>query len=176
MWKIIGIIGIVGIMTSCSIFRNSKKESHISEVKQSAKLEYEWVDTSKVIEVVHETLDVQLPVRSYPINVPLVNGTANVVNSLYSLVLRLDSSTNNLTGVFSLPDTLLKGKRTSFKVENKGVSAKKKEETKSSETIKNKTEVRSVSWKTLVGAVVVVLVIIGIIVLVIRNYRKNRNL
>lgn len=179
MRKIIGIIGIVGffgILTSCSIFRNSKKESHVSEVKHSAKMEYEWVDTSKVIELVRESLDVKLPVRSYPINVPVVNGSVHVVNSLYSLVLKLDSSTNKLTGVFSLPDTLLKGERTSMKVENKGISAKKKEETKSSETIKNKTEVRSVSWKTVAGAVFVVLVIIGIIVLVIRNYRKSRNL
>lgn len=176
MWKIIGIIGIVGILSSCSIFRNSKKESHVSEVKQSAKIEYEWVDTSKVVELVRESLDVKLPVRSYPINVPLINGHANVVNSLYSLVLKLDSSTNNLTGVFSLPDSLLKGERTSMKVENKGVSAKKKEETKFSETIKDKTEVRSVSWKTVVGAVFVILIIIGIIVLAVRYYRKKRNL
>jgi len=176
MWKIIGIVGFFGILTSCSIFRNSKKESHVSEVKQSAKLEYEFVDTSKVIEVVHELLDVKLPVRSYPINVPIVNGSVHVVNSLYSLVLKLDSSTNNLTGVFSLPDTLLKGERTSMTVENKGISAKKKEESKSTEVKKDKTEVRSVSWKTVGGAVIVVLVIIGIIVLVIRNYRKSRNL
>ncbi|WP_312331902.1 hypothetical protein [Sphingobacterium sp.] len=176
MWKIIGIIGIFGMMTSCSIFRNSKKESHVSQVKQSAKIEYEVVDTSKVIEVVRESLDVKLPVRSYPINVPVVNGSVHVVNSLYSLVLKLDSSTNNLTGVFSLPDTLLKGERTSLKVENKGITAKKKEETKSTETIKDKTEVKSVSWKTVAGAVFVILVFIGIIVLVIRNYRKSRNL
>ncbi|MGJ1329401.1 hypothetical protein [Sphingobacterium multivorum] len=176
MWKIIGIIGIFGMMTSCSIFRNSKKEWHVSEVKQSAKIEYEVVDTSKVIEVVRESLDVKLPVRSYPINVPVVNGSVHVVNSLYSLVLKLDSSTNNLTGVFSLPDTLLKGERTSLKVENKGITAKKKEETKFKETIKDKIEVKSVSWKTVAGAVCVILVIIGIIVLVIRNYRKSRNL
>ena len=94
----------------------------------------------------------------------------------YSLVLKLDSSTNNLTGVFSLPDSLLKGERTSMKVENKGVSAKKKEETKVSETIKDKTEVKSVSWKTVVGAVFVILIIIGIIVLAVRYYRKKRNL
>ena len=164
------------MMTSCSIFRNSKKEWHVSEVKQSAKIEYEVVDTSKVIEVVRESLDVKLPVRSYPINVPVVNGSVHVVNSLYSLVLKLDSSTNNLTGVFSLPDTLLKGERTSLKVENKGITAKKKEETKFKETIKDKIEVKSVSWKTVAGAVCVILVIIGIIVLVIRNYRKSRNL
>lgn len=164
------------MMTSCSIFRNSKKESHVSEVKQSAKIEYEVVDTSKVIEVVRESLDVKLPGRSYPINVPVVNGSVHVVNSLYSLMLKLDSSTNNLTGVFSLPDTLLKGERTSMKVENKGITAKKKEETKFKETIKQKTEVKSVSWKTVAGAVCMILVFIGIIVLVIRNYRKSRNL
>jgi len=162
------------MMTSCSIFRNSKKQSHVSEVKQSAKLEYELVDTSKVIDVVRESLDVKLPERSYAINVPMVNGSAHVVNSLYSLVLKLDSSTNNLTGVFSLPDTLLKGERTSLKVENKGITAKKKEETKSSETIKDKTEVKSVSWKTIAGAVFVILVVIGIIILVIRYYRKKK--
>jgi hypothetical protein len=145
----------------------------VSEVKQSAKIEYEVVDTSKVIEVVRESLDVKLPVRSYPINVPVVNGSVHVVNSLYSLMLNLDSSTNNLTGVFSLPDTLLKGERTSLKVENKGITAKKKEETKFKETIKDKIEVKSVSWKTVAG---VILVFIGIIVLVIRNYRKSRNL
>jgi len=161
-------------MSSCSIFRNSKKESHLSEVKQSAKLEYELVDTSKVIEVVRESLDVKLPERSYSINVPMVNGSAHVVNSLYSLVLKLDSSTNNLTGVFSLPDTLLKGERTSMKVENKGITAKKKEETKSTEIIKDKTEVKSVSWKTVAGVVFVILVIIGIVILVIRYYRKKR--
>lgn len=178
MWKIIGIIGIVGffgILSSCNIFRNSKKESHVSEVKQSAKLEYELIDTSKVVEIVRESLNVELPVRSYPIDVPILNGDVNFVNSLYTLTLKLDSSTNRLKGVFRLPDTLLKGERNSIRIEQKGINEKKKEERKSSDIKKEVKEQHSVSWKTIVGAMVVLLVIIGIIVLVIRNYRKSRN-
>ncbi|MEI2274715.1 hypothetical protein OHD16_21390 [Sphingobacterium sp. ML3W] len=178
MWKAIGIIGIVGffgILSSCSIFRNSKKESHVSELKQSAKLEYELIDTSKVVEIVHESLNVELPVRSYPIDVPILNGNVNFVNSLYTLTLKLDSSTNRLSGVFSLPDTLLKGERTSIRTQQNGIVEKKKEETKSSDIKKEVTEQNSVSWKTVAGVVVVLLVIIGIVVLAIRNYRKSRN-
>jgi len=178
MWKNIGIIGIVGffgILTSCSIFRNSKKESKVSEIKESAKLEYALVDTSKIVEVVTESLNVVLPVRSYPIDVPILNGDVNFVNSLYTLTLKLDSSTRRLSGVFTLPDTLLKGERTSMHIEQKGINESKKEETKSSDIKKDVTEQHSVSWKTVTGVVVVLLVIIGIIVLVIRNYRKSRN-
>ena len=178
MWKIIGIIGIVGffgILTSCSIFRNSKKESKVSEIKESAKLEYSLVDTSKIVEVVTESLNVVLPVRSYPIDVPILNGDVNFVNSLYTLTLKLDSSTNRLKGVFSLPDTLLKGDRTSMRIEQKGINETKKEETKSSDIKKDVVEQHSVSWKTVVGAIVVLLVIIGIIVMFVRNYWKIRN-
>jgi len=178
MWKIIGIIGIVGffgILSSCSIFRNSKKESNVSEIKESAKLEYSLVDTSKVVEIVRESLNVELPVRSYPIDVPILNGNVNFVNSLYTLTLKLDSSTNRLKGVFSLPDTLLKGERTSIRTQQNGIVENKKEESKSSDIKKEVKEQHSVSWKTIIGAVVVLLVIIGIIVLAIRNYRKSRN-
>lgn len=177
MWKAIGIIGIVGIFgilySSCSIFRNSKKESHVSELKESAKLEYSLVDTSKIVEVVHESLDVKLPVRTYPIDVPVVNGNVSFVNSLYTLTLRLDSSTQRLTGLFSLPDTLLRGERKSVRTVQNGFTKRANEEIKSSSVTKDKTEQNSVSWKTVAGMILIVVIVIGVIVWNIRNRRNG---
>lgn len=162
--KLIGNIGIIGIfctlLMSCSIFRNSKRDTHISEIRQSSNVDYSLIDTSKEVELIRESLDVKLPKRSYGIDVPIINDSVHYFTNLYKLTLRLDKETNRLTGVFTLPDTLLHGDKTTLRIDQKGINEKRSEKSEKSEKDKKVVVENSVSWKTIVGAIVGLIIII----------------
>lgn len=162
--KLIGNIGIIGIfcmlLMSCSIFKNTKKDTHISDVRESSKLDYALVDTSKSVELVTESLDVKIPKRSYGIDVPFLNGEVNFLNGLYKLTLKLDDATGRLKGDFTLPDTTLQGKKTTLRIDQTGKSESRKEESKKQVKDKKVIEESAVSWKTIVGAIVGLIVAI----------------
>lgn len=167
MWsagKVVGIVCLVWIMglilVGCSIFKNTKKDAHISDVRESSKLDYAFVDTSKSVELVTESLDVKIPKRSYGIDVPFLNGEVNFLNGLYKLTLKLDDATGRLKGDFTLPDTTLQGKKTTLRIDQNGKSESRKEESKKQVKDKKVIEESTVSWKTIVGAIVGLIVVI----------------
>ncbi|MGJ1295529.1 hypothetical protein ACR777_15085 [Sphingobacterium spiritivorum] len=161
MWRIT-LISIAFIVSSCSVFQNRKIDKEVLNVSEGVKMNYQFIDTSSVFEYTRKSIDIRIPSRVLPINVNIKTGKVDFLNSAYHLILELDSGTGKLSGAIELPESTVKGFEETGRLAKQGISEtdKSKYSTEKREE-KIKTE-ELVSWKTILGLIIIVIIIIVI--------------
>ena len=152
------VLALVGLLTSCSIFRNQKKETERIKVDTWEKLDILRVDTGVRL-VMEQNLPVVIPSRAYGVSVPWDGLSVNEANQFYKLVLKLDSGGKRLSGQLVLPDTIVKTGGSKLVYERNGLTERDKSKSGARQDDKSVKEDNSVSWRTVV-------MILGIVVLI----------
>lgn len=153
------IIALIGLLASCGIFRNQKKETDRSEVETWEKLDVLRVDTGVRL-VLEQNLPVVIPSRTYGVSVPWDGLSLNETNQFYKLVLKLDSGGKRLSGQLVLPDTIVNTGGNKLLYERNGLTERDKSKSGTSQDDKRVEDDNSVSWRTVV-------MILGIVILVL---------